>query len=107
MEKKMSKMYTIDILSHNDHMLELMHILVVCIWSVINDTHCVWYVQTLDSSDHQIKFYLKSAMYIWKKRKISKKLFTRLIINTKIKLSDMLKKMSVLWYIGYSYEWWW
>ncbi len=28
---------------------------------------------------NQIKFYLKSAMYIWKKRKISKKLFTRLV----------------------------
>ncbi len=27
---------------------------------------------------NQIKFYLKSAMYIWKKRKISKKLFTQL-----------------------------
>ncbi len=27
---------------------------------------------------NQIKFYLKSAMYIWKKRKISKTLFTRL-----------------------------
>ncbi len=27
---------------------------------------------------NQIKFYLKLAMYIWKKRKISKKLFTRL-----------------------------
>ncbi len=36
---------------------------------------------------NQIKFYLKSAMYIWKKRKISKKLFTRLyslINNNKV-----------------------
>ncbi len=49
---------------------------------------------------NQIKFYLKSSMYIWKKTKISKKLFTRLysITNNK-KLYIWLKYFGTsLWH---------
>ncbi len=45
-----------------------------CLWTSILDC----FGKLVSPPWHQIRFYLKSAMYIWKKRKISRKLFTRL-----------------------------